>query len=395
MCIECFYKPEPNATISVHYEKKSVFFMYLTYIQDNEVITRYTPANEKNFENAKALSQYLLPLYEKALYFLSSNYSSRYKTSYLPKRSGGFRRVDAPDEELKQFQREVKNVFQNKFSFLFPACAMAYAKKRTTKMLAERHIYNDIIIKFDLKDFFSTCTISFIMDAMSVVYPFCFFNPRVLFTIIMACVIKIGDEYVLPQGSPTSPFLSNVGMIPFDYVMQKKMQRQNEIRISRKKIPLNIRSQTDKIPFFCCYSRYSDNIYVGIPRKLYFPHAYSQMQALLNKFNPAFQLNRKKYSVVNIKKSGGTFITGLMVNKNSQVTIGHKKKQELKATIFSFLADIKKGKEREKSEVRRMLGHIKYYKSIEPDFVDMIVKKYEQKLGMNFQMEVDTILASP
>ena len=65
-----------------------------------------------------------------------------------------------------------------------------------------------------------------------------------------------------------------------------------------------------------------------------------------------------------------------MLNKNGDITIGHKKKQILKATIFNFLMDYRNGNIWDKKQTQKMQGQVAHCKYIEPEYVDMIIKKH-------------------
>ena len=53
--------------------------------------------------------------------------------------------------------------------------------------------------------------------------------------------------------------------------------------------------------------------------------------------------------------------------------------------------DSKNKKYWSKEEVYKMLGVVGYWKYIEPEYVKLIIQRYETKTGMNYQKEIDNI----
>ena len=82
----------------------------------------------------------------------------------------------------------------------------------------------------------------------------------------------------------------------------------------------------------------------------------------------------------------------LGVTVGEEVKIGNQRKQRLKATLWSFLNDCKNGKPWSEADTRHMLGVLGYAKYIEPNFVNELIAKYEQKTGTKFRKEVKKIL---
>jgi len=330
----------------------------------------------KNLDFVDPMLPYLYNLYEEAEEILSQgDISKRYKTTYIPKKSGGKRKIDEPDEELKRYMKKVVDVFTNKFSLFFPESTFAYIKGRNTKKMAEVHKGKKIILKVDIKDFFSNCTLKFILDAMLKVYPFCIMDIEVLETIVKACMIKHDGEYRLPQGAPTSPLLSNIAMIPVDfYLMEYSRHSMFGVYV---------------------YTRYADDIYMSFGKDINFMQVLNNgemyIENIIKNYNPKFQLNKDKTHLVRMSKTNGVWITGIMLNKYDNITIGYKSKKQLKAIIWSFLVDTKNQKYWSKEELYKMLGIVGYWKYIEPEYVEMIIHKYEIKSGMNYQKEIDNI----
>lgn len=323
--------------------------------------------SRENLDYIDKMLPYLYYLYEEAVEILSDgDISKRYKTTYIPKKSGGKRRIDEPDAILKEYMKKVVYFFTDKCNLVFPSSAYAYIKGRNTKQMAEVHKGERRILKLDIKNFFPNCTLKFILDAMLKVYPFCIMDIDILETIVKACMIKYDGEYGLPQGAPTSPILSNIAMIPVDFYF---MRNKN-------------------------YTRFADDMYISYHE----PSNYSlileeprKIENIIKKYNPKFQLNNDKTHLVNLSRNNGIWITGIMLNRDNNITIGYKSKKKLKAIIWSFLMDSKNNNHWSKEKLYKMLGIVGYWKFIEPKYVKMIIHKYEEKTGMNYQKEIDNI----
>ena len=88
-------------------------FYYITFkAEDGSVETRKTNSlTEKNLNYiTDEMTLAVYELYEEAKEILTKgNISKRYKTTYIPKRSGKKRRIDEPDEELKAYMKKVQH----------------------------------------------------------------------------------------------------------------------------------------------------------------------------------------------------------------------------------------------------------------------------------------------
>lgn len=146
--------------------------------------------------------------------------STLYETFHIPKRSGGLRRIDAPKPELMNALRNLKTIFEEDFRALYHTSAFAYVKNRCTVDAVKRHQKNNSkwFGKLDLHDFFGSTTLDYVIKMFSMVFPF---SEIVKFPNGEAELRKALDLAFLngglPQGTPLSPLITNVMMIPVDY----------------------------------------------------------------------------------------------------------------------------------------------------------------------------------
>ena len=66
-----------------------------------------------------------------------------YREFYIPKKSGGLRKIDAPKTELMDALRTLKTIFEEDFKALYHTSAFAYIKKRSTIDCVKRHQMNE------------------------------------------------------------------------------------------------------------------------------------------------------------------------------------------------------------------------------------------------------------
>ena len=155
-------------------------FKYITYIDSRTGENRVGVVEEftqRSINKIGLFLPYIDELYSKAKSFLESDINDRYNTFFKEKRSGGKRRIDIPDDELKAFMRNV-NYFINYICHInFPSNVYGFVKNKSTKMLAENHTSFSYdfkgMIEVDIKDFFPNCTLDKLMYSMKTIYPFC------------------------------------------------------------------------------------------------------------------------------------------------------------------------------------------------------------------------------
>ncbi len=124
----------------------------------------------------------------------------RYREFFIPKRSGGQRRILAPDPELKQLQRRILYRLLSRLS-VHPA-AMGFQPGRSIVHNAQAHTCQAVVLRCDLKDFFASTRAKRVYRYFRRIG----WNRPAASLLCRLCTYDGG----LPQGAPTSPRLSNL-----------------------------------------------------------------------------------------------------------------------------------------------------------------------------------------
>lgn len=290
--------------------------------------------------------------------------SELYDTFYIPKKSGGLRRIDAPKTELMNALRELKLIFEVDFRALYHTSAFAYIKHRSTVDCMRRHQNNESkwFAKFDLTNFFNNTTKAYVMHVLSSIFPFCEVikdhEGKEQLEIALDLAFLNGG---LPQGTPISPMLTNLIMIPIDHSISNTLRKYNNQHF--------------------VYTRYADDFQISSRYNFDFREIEDLIVSTLHKFQAPFWLNTKKTRYGS--SSGSNWNLGVMINKDGQMTVGHKKKKQFQNMLFSYIRDSKNGIKWDKHDIMIMDGYRNYYKMVEGETIDRIVAHINKKENVN------------
>lgn len=315
------------------------------------------------------------------------NRQSLYYRFYIPKKSGGLREINAPLPELKSALNELKTILSDAMLADHHTAAFAYVRGRSTLDAVKQHQKwaSQWFVKFDLHDFFGSTTLEFLMDTFLKIYPFCLLREepngiRNLRTALSLCTLHGG----LPQGTPISPFLTNVMMIPFDHRMFNQLHNFNM-------------SDTRTERFV--YTRYADDMCISC--RVDFPYKVIENYIIdtLRWMHAPFQLNTQKTHYGS--RSGQNWILGVMLNKDNEISIGHREKKYFESMLTSYILSHGQGTfsgsySRDAArpwpleDVRKLHGLYSYYKMVEPVRIQEIVEEYNRRFGVNFEALLKT-----
>lgn len=129
-----------------------------------------------------------------------------YSTAQIPKKSGGVRQISIPSVDLKYIQRWIlDNILSN---IAISKYAFGFQKNVSISDNAKIHLQKKCVLNLDLKDFFPS--ISF--ERIFRIFVYYGYTKEVSFLLAKLCTFKS----MLPQGSPASPYISNICCLKLD-----------------------------------------------------------------------------------------------------------------------------------------------------------------------------------
>lgn len=229
----------------------------------------------------------------KILYTISNNPEKYYTKKYILKKDGTKRELLVPSIHLKNIQ---KNILKNVLYGLTPSkYVTSYQKNKTIVDNALPHVGQKLVLKLDIKDYFNNITFEEIYN----IFPSTIFPPSLRVLLTKLCTY---NDY-LPQGAPTSPYISNLVLKNFDNYLGKYCAERN----------IN-------------YTRYSDDLTFSgdfNPYKL-----TNKVKAYLESIG--FNLNTKKKHIIYNNQCQS--VTGITVNQ--KVNISAKYRQDIRKNMY-------------------------------------------------------------
>ena len=295
----------------------------------------------------------------------SKERSKMYHTFYVPKSSGhGYRRIDAPNEALMAALRNLKTIFEDDFHALYHTSAFAYVRHRCTIDSIKRHQANESrwFGKFDLSNFFGNTTMDFVLKQFSMIYPFSEVMkvPQGRSALEKALELALLNGG-LPQGTPISPTITNIMMIPIDFALNKGFREFNGQKF--------------------VYTRYADDFLVSSRYDFNVSDVQKFIVDTLTEFGAPFHLNASKTRYGS--SSGKNYNLGVVLNKDNQISVGYKKKRQFKAQLSSFVLDTQSGNYWDQESVQVLDGLRNYYRMVEKDVIDGIVASINEKYSVD------------
>ena len=287
--------------------------------------------------------------------------STLYETFHIPKKSGGLRRIDAPKPELMNALRNLKTIFEEDFHALYHTSAFAYVKNRCTVDAVKRHQKNNSkwFGKLDLHDFFGSTTLDYVIKMFSMVFPF----SEIVKTPNGEAELRKALDLAflnggLPQGTPLSPLITNVMMIPVDHKLANAFR------------------DFDKQRFI--YTRYADDFIISSKVDFDVHRVEKLVVDTLHEFGAPFTINESKTRYGS--SAGRNWNLGVMLNKDNEITVGHKKKRQFQSMLYNYITDKRKGISWPREDIQTMQGLHSYYRMVEPETIDAIVKHTNEKM---------------
>ncbi len=287
-----------------------------------------------------------------------------YREFHIPKKSGGLRKIDAPNQELMDALRNLKRIFEEDFKVLYHTSSFAYVKKRSTLDAVKRHQANESkwFGKYDLSNFFGSTTLEFVLHMFSMIYPFSEIMKVEIGKKELATALELAFlDGGLPQGTPISPLITNIMMIPIDYKLSNGFRNFNRQRF--------------------VYTRYADDFLVSSKYDFSFRDVEKFISDTLASFGAPFTIKPEKTRYGS--SAGANWNLGVMLNAQNQITIGYKRKRQFQAMLTSFVLDTMHGTQWPLEDVQQLEGYRNYYHMVEGETIDNIVKHVGQKYDVD------------
>jgi RNA-directed DNA polymerase len=263
-------------------------------------------------KNNQDLASYLGVKKGLVAYYAYYLYSTKAYTSFtIKKRSGGDRTIDAPVRGLKEFQRTILDKLSQEATFRH--CVYGYIPGRGILQNSIIHVRQRWVLRVDIKDFFPSITTARV-SGMFRSPPFNM-APKAA----RALALISTKNGLLPQGSPLSPWITNVICKGLDYNLKRLASKHK-----------------------CYYSRYADDLFFSTSNSL-FPTALarksdSESNVIIGEdlkteiLRAGFRPNEEKTSLKPISQR--QIVTGIVVNSRTNVPREYVK--NIRAALYSW-----------------------------------------------------------
>lgn len=273
-----------------------------------------------------------------------------YRHYTIPKRTGGVRDIYHPTPELKLLQHWLaKRVFG---ALPVHQCVYSYRNNINIADHAARHKKSNYLLRLDIKDFFpsikgadvSKLLIDNIGEIPFEIHPE---DIKLITKIVCRRPEKSKRALRLTIGAPSSPVISNAILFGLDELLNNHC-------------------------FECgvIYTRYADDLYfsTSIPNVLSDIESFVK-DALRSIKSPNLELNTAKTVFTSRKRK--RVVTGVTLTSDKKLSIGRDTKRQTRTEVYLYLS-----KNLPPEKVASLRGRLCYYRSVEPQFIDSLSKKF-------------------
>lgn len=274
-------------------------------------------------------------------------YADRYyNTFYIKKKKKGkMREIDCPSRELKAIQRWL---LTNYFSDIpVSKRAFGFVKNKGIKHNASLHLNKDYILSIDIKDFFPSISQKKVYESLEKYID----DDNLRMKIAKLCTYK----QRLPQGSPTSPILSNITFKEIDDIITSHCNSQLVV-----------------------YTRYADDLVFSCDTKNTLSEVYSFVNKILAE--NSFEINKCKTKFLSGK--GRMSVTGINLN-SGKLTVSRNIKRNLRSALYRYIVNNDKS-----INVNSLLGYLSFIRDIEPNYYAKTVKYISLLRGKKRQLSL-------
>lgn len=304
-----------------------------------------------NFENFELFFK----IKKEILALIYKDSTSFYRTFSIPKRNGSMRIIQSPLPVLQYIQRFILDEILSKV--FINNNAFGFVKHKSIVDNVKPHLNSHSLLKLDIENFFPSIKINRIIS----IFQRLGYSNRISFLLAKFCCY----EDSLPQGAPTSPYLSNI------------VAKRLDSRL------FNLAKE-----HYLTYSRYADDMtfsgnYIS---KNFIDFTYKII--LDEGFTPNYKKTKQ------IIGEGKKIITGLSIS-NNKITIPRNKKRELRNKAFYILTydlndKINNVNINDPIFVERLIGQFSFWNYVEPNNLYVIktlklLKEYSNQLDKQLE----------
>lgn len=258
-----------------------------------------------------------------------------YRHFSIPKKNGNKREIDEPLPDLKFVQTWIlKNILEK---CCVSDYAKAYVKGKNLKHNARFHKAQKVVVVMDIKNFFPSININ---DVTKIFESIGYYHDLSCFLAHLCCL-----NNSLPQGAPTSPYLSNIRMLSLDNKICEYISL-NGIR----------------------YTRYADDLtFSGDFNSSFLINDISKII-----YSEGFCINTDKTRV--LRQNTRQEVTGIVVNSHMQLSKEKRKKirqQVYYIQKFGLDSHLEYTKETRANYLNHLLGQINFAIFINPKDTEM------------------------
>jgi RNA-directed DNA polymerase len=275
----------------------------------------------------------------------------------IEKRTGGFRIIQQPAQNLKVIQHWlIVNVFTH---CEIGSASFAFLKGKSIRDNALAHSKNKYFVKLDLKNFFPSLRFKDLLPTLkSSLEKFSVAERKELFVIIkLACFDKNEN---LPIGYPTSPMLANILAKLLDDIVFKKL------------------AELDLIS--SVYTRYADDLVISSNTVNASDKIIKAIRNAIKECPLEITVNENKVSTTS-SSGGSAIVTGLRVCHDGHVTLPRKTKD-----FIRLLLSLYKNQKIRDEQLVSLMGYLSFCRDSDPAFYTKLNRKFFTEIALLKQL---------
>lgn len=264
----------------------------------------------KKCKDRRDLSKIIGIKLKKITYILFVKHKDRYKEFQIPKKSGKLRNISAPNQNLKIIKKKLKRILEDCYTNIQINKNVSHGFLRNKSIYTNSSLHKNkrYVLNIDLKDFFPSINFGRVRG---------FFIKNKNFKLnedvatLIAQISCYNNE--LPQGSPSSPIISNLIAISLDKGLSI-LSKKYKFTYTRYADDITISTNLKKFPISIAYKDDDEKWKLG-----------SELIKTINDnhFDINFDKVRMQY------KSSRQEVTGLIVNKKVNIKRNYVRKTRL------------------------------------------------------------------